>query len=417
MTSSDNQMHNDIITAGSKEHPPMLSLGSYAQWKSRFMRYVDTNPNRELGNAFLRGIDHGENSERQQNKRREVVRAYTAGPGNKKGYAGTLPNCIKCKLYHTGPCPVKCENCKKVGHIPKDCWSPIAATSQRTLVANRHLSDIVPTASYLKYTIELADSIIRDMDWLSKYRAVNGCNEKLVRIPLVFVKKKDVSFRMCIDYRKLNKLTVKNRYPLSRIDDLFDQLHGSRVYSKIDLRSGYHQLRVREKDIPKMEFRNRYGFSKITKPMTKLTQKSVKFDWGEKEEAVFQMLKQKLCSAPNLALLEGKGAEHETMLMVGTMSDYNCAIRYHPGKANMVADALIEARKEENYITEDLHGMIKKLKLRADGTLYLKNRSWIPCFGNLRALIMHKSHKSKYSIHPRSDKMHHDLKKLTGGPT
>ncbi|GKE69002.1 putative reverse transcriptase domain-containing protein, partial [Tanacetum coccineum] len=80
---------------------------------------------------------------------------------------------------------------------------------------------------------------------------------------VLFVKKKDGSFQMCIDYRELNKLTVKNRYPLPRIDDLFDQLQGSRVYSKIDLRSGYHQLRVCEEDISKTAFRTRYGHYKF----------------------------------------------------------------------------------------------------------------------------------------------------------
>ncbi|GJW74076.1 putative reverse transcriptase domain-containing protein, partial [Tanacetum coccineum] len=128
------------------------------------------------------------------------------------------------------------------------------------------------------------------------------------------------------------------------------------------------------------------------------------------------------------------------------LSDYDCELRYHPGKANMVADALrrkcrpkplrvralvmtiglnlparilnaqVKARKEENYGTEDLHGMIKNLEPHADGMLCLKNRSWIPLFGDLRALIMHESHKSKYSIHPGSDKMYQDLKKLYWWP-
>ncbi|GJZ68237.1 putative reverse transcriptase domain-containing protein, partial [Tanacetum coccineum] len=81
-----------------------------------------------------------------------------------------------------------------------------------------------------------------------------------------------------------------------------------------------------------------------------------------------------------------------------------------------ILNAQTEARKEENYAIEDLFGMIKKLEPRTDGTLCLKNRSWIPCFRDLRALIMHESHKSKYSIHPGSDKMYHDLKKLYWWP-
>ncbi|GJW08549.1 putative reverse transcriptase domain-containing protein [Tanacetum coccineum] len=134
------------------------------------------------------------------------------------------------------------------------------------------------------------------------------------------------------------------------------------------------------------------------------------------------------------------------------LSDYDCDIRYHPGKANVVADALsrkersrplrvralvmtmglnlpkkileaqTEALKPENLSAEDVGGMLRKdlpkekLEPRADGTLCLNNRSWVPCFGDLRTLIMHESHKSKYSIHPGSDKMYQDLKQLYWWP-
>nr|GFB10929.1 putative reverse transcriptase domain-containing protein [Tanacetum cinerariifolium] len=242
------------------------------------------------------------------------------------------------------------------------------------------------------------------------------------------------------------------------------------------------------------------GFSKITKPMIKLTQKKVKFEWGDKQEAVFQLLKQKLCSAPILALPEGSedfivycdasnkglGAvlmQREKVISYASRQlkiheknytthnlelravvfalriwrhylDYDCDIHYHQGKANVVADALsrkeresplrvralvmtigldlprqilnaqTETRKPENIKKEDVGGMLvenlrdpkkvrtEKLKPRADGTLCLNGRSWLPCYGDSRTVILHESHKSKYSIHPGSDKMYQDMKKL-----
>ncbi|GKC60614.1 hypothetical protein Tco_1088212 [Tanacetum coccineum] len=124
------------------------------------------------------------------------------------------------------------------------------------------------------------------------------------------------------------RLTMKNQYSLPRIDDLFDQLQGSSFYSKIDLRSGYHQLRVREEDILKTAFRTCYGhyefqmmqlsFSKIAKPLTKLTKKNLKFDWEEKQESAFQLLKQKLCEGGILKTIWFVGTTRDSLMEVGT---------------------------------------------------------------------------------------------------
>nr|GEW89801.1 putative reverse transcriptase domain-containing protein [Tanacetum cinerariifolium] len=240
---------------------------------------------------------------------------------------------------------------------------------------------------------------------------------------------KDGSFRMCIDYQELNKLTVKNRYPLPSIDDLFDQLQGSNVYSKLDLRLGvfmdlmnrvckiyldkfviifidniliYSRSKKEHEEylkailelLKKEEFQGihvnlakiesikdwtspktpteirqflgltRYyrrfieGFSKIAKSMFKLTQKGVNFDWGDKEEAAFQLIKQKLCSALILALPEGSedfvvycDASNKGLGVVFMQREKSCSsitiVKYvPPEKANVVTDAL--SRKERN---------------------------------------------------------------------
>ncbi|GJU12756.1 putative reverse transcriptase domain-containing protein [Tanacetum coccineum] len=463
------------------------------------------------------GINSGQQPphKRQNTRGQNVARAYMAGNNEKNGYEGTRPFCNKCKLHHEGQCTIKCNNCKKIGHMIRDYRSVIATTTQgtpgpnqrvitcfecgaqenyqkdcpkvknqncgnkarvpdargkayvlgggdanpcsntvmctfflndhhayilfdsgadRSFISNTFSAflDIIPYALDVSYAVELADGrtsetntvlrgctlgllghpfninlmpihlgsfdVIIGMVCLAKNHAVIVCDEKIVRIPyenkiliiqgdesdkekkstlsiiscvkaqkymekgcqlfltqitmkenkdkskekrledvstvrdfpevfpedlhglppiqqvkfqidlvpgdapiarapyrlapsemeelspqlqelsdngfirpssspwgvlVLFVKKKDGSFRMCINYRELNKLIVKNRYLLPRIDDLFDKLQGSSVYSKIDLSSGYHQLRVRDEDIPKTAFKTRYGHNEF----------------------------------------------------------------------------------------------------------------------------------------------------------
>ncbi|GKB87957.1 putative reverse transcriptase domain-containing protein [Tanacetum coccineum] len=286
--------------------------------------------------------------------------------------------------------------------------------------------------------------------------------------------------------------------------------------------------------IPRVQF-----LGHVLPVITKLTQKKVKFDWSDKAETAFQLIKQKLCSAPILALpkgsedfiaycdasIEGLGdvlmqrekviayasrqlkiheknytthdlelgtvvftlkiwrhylyrtkctvfTDHKSLQHIldqkelnmrqrrwlELLSDYDCEIRYHPGKANVVANALsrkernkplrvrtlvmtigldlpkqileaqTKARKRENLKSKDVGGMLienskdpekprtEKLEPCADGTLCFNNRSWLPCYGDLRTLIMHESHKSKYSVYPGSDKMYQDMKQLYWWP-
>nr|GEY66113.1 reverse transcriptase domain-containing protein [Tanacetum cinerariifolium] len=215
--------------------------------------------------------------------------------------------------------------------------------------------------------------------------------------------------------RKYTASLVKNRYPLPRIDNFFDQLQGSSVYLKINLQSGYHQLRVQKEDIPNTVFRTRYRHYEFQVMPFGLTNAS----------AVFMDLMNQELNMRQRRWLE-------------LLSDYDCDIRYHSGKVNVVADALskkersrplrvralvmticlnlpnkileahTKALKPKKLSAEDVGGMIRKdllkekLEPRTDGTLCLNNRSWASYFGDLRTLNMHEFHKLKYSIHTGS---------------
>nr|GEV61046.1 putative reverse transcriptase domain-containing protein [Tanacetum cinerariifolium] len=253
---------------------------------------------------------------------------------------------------------------------------------------------------------------------------------------VLFVKKKDRSFRMCIDYRELNKLTVKIRYPLPRIDDLFDQLQGSSVYSKIDLRSGYHQLRDREEDILKTAFRTRYGHYEFqVMPFGLMNAPAVFMDLMNRACKPY-LDKFVIVFIDNIMIYSKDEKEHEEHLrmILKLLKKEELYVKFskfmtisldHP---KQILNAQTEAWKPKNIKNEYVGEMLvenaknpeaireQKLKPRADGTQCLNGKSWLPCYGDLQTVIMHESQKSKYFVHPSSDKMYQYMKKLYWWP-
>ncbi|GJX83880.1 putative reverse transcriptase domain-containing protein [Tanacetum coccineum] len=261
--------------------------------------------------------------------------------------------------------------------------------------------------------------------------------------------------------------STRRRYSKDGIQDSNKKEHEEHLKAILELLKKeelYAKFSKCEFSIPKRFIK---GFSKVAKPMTKLMQKKVAFEWSDKQEAAFQTLKNKLCSAPILALPQGAenfiiycdgcdvDAKQEVVFALKIWRHYlyrtkRMVFMGHKSlqhildqkalnmrqrrwlellimtigldRPKQILEAQIEAQKPENIKKEDVGGMIRKdipkekLEPRADRTLCLNGRSWLPCYGDLRTVIMHESHKSKYSIHPGSDKMYQDMKKLYWWP-
>ncbi|GJX72394.1 putative reverse transcriptase domain-containing protein [Tanacetum coccineum] len=236
--------------------------------------------------------------------------------------------------------------------------------------------------------------------------------------------------RMCIDYKELNKLTIKNRYPLPRIKDLFDQLQGSQYFSKTDLRSGYHQLRVHEDDIPKTAFRTSYGHFKFTVMPFSLTKAPATREEHEVHLGlVLELLKKEKLYAkfPKCEFWLREKAPRtpsEVRSFLGLAGYYR---RFIENFSKIAKPLTVLTQKtlldglEDFVVYSDAsglrlgfvlmqRGLDEMIEHMSDGSLYYLDRIWVPLKGDVRTLIMDEAHKSKYSIHPGADKMYYDLR-------
>ncbi|GJV98207.1 putative reverse transcriptase domain-containing protein [Tanacetum coccineum] len=476
------------------------------------LKWIQSKENPEKrGN---RGEPNNYRNVRDDNKRTRTGNAFatTTNPVGREN-TGTVPKCTTYNTHHLpgAPCCI-CFNCNHQGHFTKDCrvvprnvnpnnprnlpvracyecgstdyiksacprlnkaqWPGVNPQNQvmavnggqgsgnqgnqargRAFTLGAEEAPRPNISDDRKYRIPLLDGKghLKNPDKYSFRQA-----RRTLGAPVLFVKKKDRSFRMCIDYRELNKLDIKNRYPLPRIDDLFDKLQGSQYFSKIDLRSGYHQLRVHEDDIPKTAFRTRYGHFEFTVMPFGLTnalatQEEHEIHLGlvlellkkEKLYAKFSKCELWLREVHFLGHVINEDGIHVDPSKIEAVKNWKAPrtlseVRSFLGLAGYYRRFIEEFSKIAKPLTvltqktlfdglEDFvvyydatwrmqwpealgKGLDEMVEQRSDGTLYYLDRIWVLLKGDVRTLIIDEAHKLKYSVHPRDDKMYYDLR-------
>ncbi|GJX48634.1 reverse transcriptase domain-containing protein [Tanacetum coccineum] len=433
--------------------------------------FNNNNYQNNRNNNRKRNNDH----QQQQNRRQETVRAYAVTPTENNRYTGSLPLSKKCTLHHRGPWTVKCQTCNKVGHLTRNCRNKGSATGSNLqpvsvtchacgekghyknqyskannyacgrayflreknahqdpnivtgmFLLNQHLArvlfdsgagksfvskslasmlNIPPITLDTTYDIEMADgnlvgtntviqgctlillnqpfeidlmpiklgsfNIVIGMDWLSKYHARIICDEKVVHIP---IDGETLIILVVREFPKVFPEDLPGLPPVVQVEFQIDLIPGAAPVARAPYRLA--PLEMQELSDQLQELADRVKEFTLTPPRLK------------------QLRIGHLLPYPQKALV----------------------MTLHPKLPSQILEVQPEAIKEENIEAENLRGMDKAFEVRPDGTRCIKNQSWLPLFGNLRDLIMHESHKSKYSILLGFDKMYQDLKKLYWWP-
>ncbi|XP_074314421.1 uncharacterized protein LOC141649635 [Silene latifolia] len=259
--------------------------------------------------------------------------------------------------------------------------------------------------------------------------------------PVLFVKKKDGSLRLCVDYRELNNVTIKNRYPLPRIDDLFDQLSRAGVFSKIDLRSGYHQLRIKNEDIPKTAFRTRYGHYDpyLDKFVVVFIDDILVYSKNEEEheEHLRIVLRTRriawkanvVADALSWKSIHALISARSRVRMLGELRKMGI---YMIRRGETIGDMTVEPelyeeirelqkedariQKWRNAVEQAGGEPYSKFSVHTDGSLRFGHRWCVPANEGLKKKILTEAHATPYSVHPGGDKLYKDLKKTFWWP-